>query len=162
MAMPVTTSTFPLVIGCACEIFVLEPASACATNCLRIAATGHNNAGGHGVKLSCAGSHPLLFATSALFFAGISINFCYHHLIFLLEPQIFFLLPPSLDFAGNSHLFCYHWLCVLLELPHFFCYNRVGFVPELAFFGTTVVDFCYNRQIFLLRSIHGELRPSQR
>ena len=33
----------------------------------------------------------------------------------------------------------------------------MGFVLELAIFGTTVVDFSYNRQIFLLHIIHGEL-----
>lgn len=86
-----------------------------------------------------------------LFFAGTSIHFCYHRLVFLLEQsdlfatiifgfcwnQPLFLLPPALYFAGTSIQFCYNRMCYVLESV-FFCYYRLFVLLEPdQFFATT-------------------------
>lgn len=52
----------------------------------------------------------VFFSTTLLYFAGTSVDFCYHHLFDLLEPALNFasLLPPVFWFAGTSFNFCYH------------------------------------------------------
>ena len=61
----------------------------------------------------------VFFATTVLYFAGTSVNFCYHRIFEMLEPALNFasLLPPAFWNARISFNFCYHQILV--------CWNGV-------------------------------------
>lgn len=82
------------------------------------------------------------------FFAGTSPISATTHLLILLEPNHFLLLPPFFDFAGTSPDFCYHPLLILLEPTHFTFLLR----PSFNFAGTSSLS-CYRHLLILLELV---------
>lgn len=97
------------------------------------------------------------------------VNFCYIHLHDIACFFQSILLQPCFDFAGNKDNFCYNHILILLEPKIIFvtstrrrwlsfCCNRLGFLllQELPFcyyqsLARSIRSFCYHPLLFLFR-----------